>query len=94
MKKITRAMLRDKPLLHRKHMLSNDWFDCNKAKITKYEWGKDDPRQFCSGLAREGSAGYCEECLKCRAFVFGELGDTPWDKDVEFNPKAKEVSNG
>lgn len=94
MKKITRDMLRGKPLIHRRP-LSEGNFDCDKARISKYEWGKEDPRQFCYGLVewkdRDGECGpVCEECRKCRAWNSGEYcEETPWERDVEFNPKAK-----
>lgn len=64
MRKITRAMLHGKPLIH-----NRPYFDCHRASTSTHEYGLDDPRVFCA--------------------------DTPWDKDVRFNPEArKEAARG
>lgn len=94
MRKITRAMLRGKPLIHR-NPLSDSFFDCDRATISHHEWGPDDPRQFCLGLVewkdRDGDYGpVCKECQECPAWAMGDYcADTPWDKDTKFNPEAR-----
>ena len=91
MKKITRAMLRGKPLIHEN---GGHFFDCDKAKISRHEWGKDDPRQFCLGLVEWKDRGdhgpVCKECIECRAWALGDYcTETPWTEDVRFNHEAR-----
>lgn len=89
MRKITRAMLRGKPLINR------PYFDCNKARTSTHEYGPDDPRVFCYGFVEwidpDGDHGpYCKECQECPAWAMGDYcADTPWDKDTKFNPEAR-----
>jgi hypothetical protein len=57
--KITRTKLRGKPL---------ETF-CHKAKISNFEYGPDDNRQFCYGLVDRVNDELFEECKKCKANV-------------------------
>ena len=90
MRKITRAMLRGKPLIH-----NRPYFDCRRASTSTHEYGPDDPRVFCNGCVEwidpDGERGpFCEECRECRAWAMGEYcAETPWSKDVNFNPEAR-----
>lgn len=59
MKKISRAILRGKPLNR----------DCYTANTTTNECGKDDNRVFCFGLYKDKMDELREECLNCKANV-------------------------
>ena len=43
--------------------------DCKKAKISKYESGQHDPRNFCYGLTDCSTEFYLEKCIECGAFA-------------------------
>jgi hypothetical protein len=60
MKKINRAILRGKPLDS----------DCYKAKTTIHEYGKNDNRCFCLGLADRKTDEPIKKCVQCKAFVY------------------------
>ena len=59
MKKITRAMLRNKPLEK----------DCYKANTSSHEYGSDDNRIFCLGLMDLMTEELCDMCKTCKAHV-------------------------
>ena len=42
---------------------------CRRAKITKNEYGKDDNRIFCYGLACAMTEELVKECKECKANV-------------------------
>lgn len=43
--------------------------DCYKAHISKYEYGKNDNRNFCYGLVDRMTDEYLHKCKICGAFV-------------------------
>ena len=59
MKKISRAMLRGKPLDS----------DCYNARTTIHEYGKTDNRCFCLGLADRKTDEPIKKCVQCKAYV-------------------------
>ena len=59
MKKITRSDLRGKPLDK----------DCHSAHRTSGEYGKDDNRIFCFGLADKRNDELLKKCIECKAHV-------------------------
>lgn len=59
-KKITRPMLRGKPLDP----------DCRKAYKVKHEYGPEDDRVFCFGLTEDMADWKIQDkCLQCGAYV-------------------------
>ena len=43
--------------------------DCRKASITINEYGPQDNRIFCYGLADCSTESYLEKCINCGAFI-------------------------
>lgn len=58
-KTIGRDKVRGKPLDH----------DCYNARISRYEYGPDDPRVFCYGLIDMMNDELIDKCRKCAAHV-------------------------
>ena len=42
--------------------------DCLKARVSHFEYGKEDRRVYCYGLC-DGNEELLEKCGKCKAFV-------------------------
>ena len=59
MKLVSRAQLRGRPLDK----------DCEKAEISKHEYGPDDNRCFCYGLVDQDGDSI-SECRECGAFAY------------------------
>ena len=59
MKTIGRDKVRGKPLNH----------DCYSARISRHEFGMDDPRVFCFGLYTEMGDDIQTDCVTCKAYV-------------------------
>lgn len=58
-KTIGRDKVRGKPLDH----------ICYKAKISRYEYGPDDPRVFCYGMEDCMTDELLHRCRRCKAYV-------------------------
>lgn len=43
--------------------------NCYKAKISKYEYGRNDKRKFCYGLIDMMTDELIDECKECKAHV-------------------------
>ena len=43
--------------------------NCYDAKVSRYEYGPDDPRCFCYGLQDAMTDEYLPQCKSCKAFV-------------------------
>lgn len=43
--------------------------DCYKAKISRYEYGPDDPRVYCYGLMDMMTDELINKCKMCKAHV-------------------------
>lgn len=50
--------------------------DCRKAQITRYEYGRYDPRVYCRGLADPETEELLDKCRECKALVDNSI---PWD---------------